>query len=318
MSLPTSPTGSVATGPVVVGLGEALFDCFADARHVGGAPLNLAVHCDALLRAIGGRGVVASAVGDDELGQEFAAFLHARSLDSRFVQIDPNHPTGRVFVTVDQRGEPTYEIETGAAWDHLQYDESWRQLARTCAAVSFGTLAQRSPTSRATIVRFLRDAQQAVRLFDVNLRQEFFSTEVIEASLELATAAKLNRDELGRISQMLGVSSSPDSDEGAAVFEILSRFGLDWVAVTKGSQGTFLFAEQQKFTAVVPKFEPVAGADAVGAGDACGAGLLVGALLNWPYERRVEIANRLGAFVYSRAGAIPALPASLLAAVHAQ
>jgi fructokinase len=318
MSLAASESDSGTGGPVVVGLGEALFDCFADARHVGGAPFNLAVHCDALLRAIGGRGVVASAVGQDELGLEFAAFLKARSLDPQFVQTDPNHPTGRVFVTVDQRGEPSYQIETGAAWEHLQYDASWRRLARTCSAVSFGTLAQRSPTSRATIVQFLRDAQQAIRLFDVNLRQEYFSADVIQESLNLATAAKLNREELGGISQMLGLAASRTSSWDSAAIEIQSRFGLDWVAVTNGGQGTFLFAEKQKFSSVVPTFEAAIGADAVGAGDACGAGLLVGALLEWPHEHRVEIANRLGAFVCSRPGAIPELPASLLAAFPSQ
>jgi len=312
MNVAASDSGNVASRLVVVGLGEALFDCFANARHVGGAPVNLAVHCDALLRGIGGRGVVASAIGADELGQEFAAFLHARSLDPKFIQTDPRHATGRVFVAVDERGEPSYRIETGAAWDHLQYEETWQQLARTCAAVAFGTLAQRSPKSRATIVQFLRDARHAIRLFDVNLRQDYFSADLIRDSLELATAAKLNREELGRIGRMLGVSVPSSSDPNAVVFEIMSQFGLDWIAVTNGSQGTALFAHQQAFTSAVPSYEPAVGADAVGAGDACGAGLLVGALLEWPYERRVDLANHLGAYVCSRPGAIPTLPLSLL------
>lgn len=317
MDLNASHDANGARGPVVVGLGEALFDCFADSRHVGGAPVNVAVHCDALLRAIGGRGVVASAVGDDSFGQEFAAFLASRALDGQFVQIVPNHPTGRVFVTVDARGEPSYQIESDVAWDHLQYDENWQRLARSCAAISFGTLAQRSPTSRGTIVQFLRDARQAIRLFDVNLRQNHFSADLIRESLELATAAKLNLDELHQVSQMLGASTPSAADPSGVVLEIMTRFGLDWVAVTSGSQGTWLFAEQQRFASAVPKYDAADGADSVGAGDACGAGLLVGALFEWPYERRVELANHLGAYVCSRPGAIPPLPASLLDRVAA-
>jgi fructokinase len=306
-----------AQGPIVVGLGEALFDCFADSRHIGGAPLNTAVHCDALLSACGGRGVIASAVGDDELGREFATFLQDRGLEAQFIQADASRPTGRVFVDVDARGEPSYRIEENVAWDHLQYDGHWQRLANNCAAVSFGTLAQRSPTSRATIQQFLRDATQAIRLFDVNLRQNYFSADVIRESLELASAAKLNADELQRVTQMLGFATPDGHAPDEAAFQLKSRFCLDWIAVTRGSQGTSLFAHEQEFTSAVRKYEAVPGANTVGAGDACGAGLLVGTLLHWPYQRRVDLANHLGAYVCSRPGAIAPMPESLLARVAA-
>jgi fructokinase len=298
----------VRKGPLVVGLGEVLFDCFPDARYVGGAPLNLAVHCDALLRDVGGSGVLASAIGDDLLGRELSQFLAERSLDPSFVQVHPALPTGLVTVTVAPLGQPRYLIEENVAWDHLHYGESWRQLARTCSAVSFGTLAQRSLESRAAIYAFLSDASQAVRFFDANLRQSFYSPEVVRQSLDLATAAKFNVEELGVVNRLLGLTPPTGPSLDDAVFDLMRAFRLDWVAVSRGSEGTSLFAEGRRHEAPVPLFEPVKGADSVGAGDACGAGLLIGALLDWPHEQRVALANELGAYVNSRPGASPVLP----------
>ena len=165
-----SPESVIPAGPIVVGLGEALFDCFGATRHVGGAPVNLAVHCDALLRPFEGRGVIASAIGSDALATEFRDFLRERGLEPSYVQTNSRLPTGTVAVSLDPHGEPTYQIAADVAWDDLRYDERWEQLARTCDAVCFGSLAQRSNASRDAIQAFLRDATQALRLFDVNLR----------------------------------------------------------------------------------------------------------------------------------------------------
>src|SRR5215467_7620817 len=162
-------------GPLVVGLGEALFDCFADHEQIGGAPVNLAVHAHALLQAVGGRAVIASAVGNDLLGNQFFALLKEWAIDHRMVKVDPIHPTGRVDVTIDAFGQPSYEFESNVAWDYLEFTESWELLASDCDAVSFGTIAQRSPMSRETITKFLQVARRALRLFDVNLRQGFFT-----------------------------------------------------------------------------------------------------------------------------------------------
>ena len=308
---------NVPSGPVVVGLGEALFDCFPDARHIGGAPVNLTAHCDVLLQNAGGKGIIASAIGRDQLGEEFTAFLANRSLNARFVQVHSTRVTGRVRVALDAGGEPSYKFEDKVAWDELQYNESWRCLASTCAAVSFGTLAQRSPTSRATIVQFLSDARQAVRLFDINLRQDFYSTDVIQQSLALASAAKFNREELLCVGKLLGLPTAGQSGIDDLAFDLMRRFALDWVAVTRGRHGTSLYAAQSKYEAAVPQLNVVPGADSVGAGDACGAGLLTGALLGWPHKRWVELANMLGAYVCSHSGAIPTLPRWLLAKISA-
>jgi fructokinase len=219
-------------------------------------------------------------------------------------------------VTFDKR-EPCYCFQDDVAWDHLRYDENWQRLATTCAAVSFGTLAQRSPESREAIVRFLRDARQAMRLFDVNLRQSFYSTEVIWQSLELATAAKCNVEELHILGRSLDLEGPKTAESDGLAFEIMARFDLDWIAVTRGRLGTSLYAERGRFEANVPEYPAVEGADSVGAGDASGAGLMIGSLLGWPNIRRVAFANELGSYVSSRRGAIPPLPEWLLARVAA-
>lgn len=299
-------------GPLVVGLGEALFDCFIDHEEIGGAPVNIAVHAHALLQKIGGRAVVASAVGNDKLGSQFLAQLDDWSIDHRLLRIDPIHPTGRVDVVIDPHGEPTYQFESNVAWDYLEFTESWELLASDCNAVCFGTLAQRSPMSRDTIQKFLQVAKGALRLFDVNLRQTFYDREVIERSFEMASAAKLNLDELSVVCRLLGLQEPSEFVVDRLVAGLLEHFELDWLALTRGSKGTVVYSGDEKFEGELPKVQAHIKADGVGAGDSCGAGLLVGALLGWPFEQRVALANYLGAFVASRPGAIPELPQQIV------
>src|SRR5262245_37104159 len=146
----------------IVGLGESLFDVFPDRVILGGAPLNVAYHAHQLCSAGGGRGVVASGVGTEELGHRLLCELTQRGLSTQFVQVDCEHPTGRVDSTL-RDGEPTYTFLENTAWDHLAWTPAWEQLASACDAVVFGTLAQRSAISQATIQRFLEHAPQAVR-----------------------------------------------------------------------------------------------------------------------------------------------------------
>jgi fructokinase len=302
--------------PLVVGLGEALFDCFEDHEEIGGAPVNVAVHCHALLRGLGGRAVVASAVGNDKLGNQFLSLLDDWSIDRRLLKIDPIRPTGRVDVLIDTAGEPTYQFEANVAWDYLDFSESWELLASDCNAVCFGTLAQRSTMSRETIRKFLQVAKGAIRLFDVNLRQDFYSGDVIRRSLELASAAKLNLDELPIVCRLLGFAESAPAEVDLVASALIDQFELDWLALTRGPRGTAVYVGDEKFEAEVPSYQPHVKADGVGAGDACGAGLLVGELLRWPVAQRVTLANALGAFVASRPGAIPELPQQLIDSVQ--
>jgi fructokinase len=290
-----------------VGLGEALFDVFPDRRILGGAPLNVAVHAHQLAAGVGGVGVVASRVGDDDLGRAIRADLATHGMPTGWVQIDARRPTGQVRVTLQGR-EPTYDIVADVAWDHLAWEPAWADLAAGCAAVCFGTLAQRGPAAAATIRRFLDAAPQAVRLFDVNLRQEFYAADVLRAGLARATAVKLNEQELPEVAGMLGLIANGPDDQAEA---LRRAFGLRYVVLTRGARGTMLYTADGKIDRGIVSYPLEPGADSVGAGDACSAGLLVGLVLGWPPERAVDLANRAGAFVASRPGATPILPEEL-------
>lgn len=306
------------TAFTIVGLGESLFDVFPDRAILGGAPLNVAYHAHQLASPSGGRGIVASRAGTDDLGRQLLDELRARELTTEFVQIDAAHPTGRVDIAL-QHGEPTYEFLADVAWDHLEWTREWQQLAETCNAVVFGTLAQRCPTSRATIQRFVETARQAIRLFDVNLRVTFFDSLSLRRGAELATAIKLNENELPIVLRLLNLAgnltdsalSSEPSGGAHRLFNAFAGTGLRYVVVTRGEQGTELVTQQASIRGQVAKFERHPQADNVGAGDACSAGLLWGWLNRWPHERTVSLANRLGAFVASRSGATPAIPQEL-------
>lgn len=312
---PLDPPHRMRT-PLVVGLGEALFDCFPHGEVLGGAPINFALHAHALLEPAGGSAAVATRVGNDARGERFRQEIVARGLSTRGVQNDPKRPTGTVSVELDDSRHASYEFLADCAWDHLELTDAWAQMAAECDAVTFGTLAQRSPAGRAAIHGFLGHARDAVRVYDVNLRQQFFSAEIIEHSLRLATAVKLNLEELAVVCQLLdlGNRASPDVDDQAIA--LCLTFGLDWLAVTRGERGTLLFQGGERYEAVVPAKNTTAReADSVGAGDACCAGLVVGALLGWPPERTLDLANRIGAYVASQPGATPALAPSLLGLV---
>ena len=310
----------------IVGLGEALFDLFPDRQVLGGATLNVAIHAHALATGLPrpGRGVVVSRVGQDESGGRLLAELGQRGMTCDFVQTDPDHDTGKVYVATDPAGGPQFDIVADVAWDKLQYDPDMEQLAQRCEAVCFGTLAQRDGQARYTIHRFLDAAARAVRLCDVNLRAPYYDARILRRSLELANAVKLNEQELATVTRLLGLAAG-DGDHAveAQVRALLGAYRqLKLLALTRGPRGTVLYtpAGGQAGGGTAPgryEQEPVsypaaAGADAVGAGDACSAGLLVGMLLRWPLERTLRLANHAGAFVAAQPGATPALPKNLL------
>jgi fructokinase len=295
----------------IVGLGESLFDVFPDRAILGGAPLNVAYHAHQLCRRSGGQGIVASRAGADRFGGQLLEELRSRELSTEFVQRDAEHPTGRVDITL-QCGEPTYKFLSDVAWDYLEWTPQWQELASRCDAVVFGTLAQRGPTSRATVQAFVATATQAIRLFDVNLRVTFFDAECLRRGAELATAIKLNADELPRVLDLLRISAADERDGPRRLLHEFASAGLQSVVVTRGEQGTAVFTKDAEFCASVPRFDRHARADSVGAGDACSAGLLWGWLNDWPMERTVALANQLGAFVATQPGATPVIPESLL------
>jgi fructokinase len=306
--------------PLIVGIGEVLWDMLPAGKQLGGAPANFAYHANAL----GARGAVVSRVGDDDPGREILARLDALGVDRSHVSVDPHQPTGTVDVRVDAAGVPTYVIHEGVAWDFLAADDALLDLARRADAVCFGTLAQRSRATRDAIRSFLRATRPScVRVCDINLRQSYFSRELIEQSLATADVLKLNDGELPVVVETLGIEAEgaasvrqllPRYPVQAAVRELFRRFPLRVVALTRGGHGSVLVDRAGRVSEHEGlKVETLA--DTVGAGDAFTAALVMGLLANRDLDRINAVANRLAAYVCTQPGATPAMPPDLVAAV---
>ena len=293
---------------VAVGLGEVLWDLLPAGKELGGAPANFAYG----MGLLGHRGVVASRAGDDRLGAELRARLAQLGLDASRVQTDAAHATGTVRVRLDRDGQPEYEITEGAAWDFLEWTRAWQKLAAEADAVCFGSLAQRSAQSRATLRQFVAAARRtALRIFDVNLRQRFFSAEVLTISLRLANVAKLNEHELPVVMSELGLPFD-HKDQASAAGLLRRAFNLKLVCVTRGERGSLLVTENDRdehpgFSARV--------ADSVGAGDAFTAALAHHMLAGSSLRVMNAAANRMGAWVASQSGATPAADSGVIGSV---
>lgn len=279
--------------PVVVGIGEVLWDMYADGARLGGAPANFACHA----AAQGVESWIVSAAGVDELGDRAVEDLRALGAHLDIAR-DRVRPTGRVNVVLDA-GRPTFEIAPDAAWDHIPWTADLEALVRRADAVCFGTLAQRSRDSRETILRFLRLARpSALRMFDVNLRQSNYDAATIERSLELSSGLKLNEDELPVVAAACGIRA----DSTIATLRALARrFGLRIVALTRGPQGAILVAGDAESVETAP---PVTVVDTVGAGDAFTATLVCDLLAGMPLAEINRHANAVAAYVCSQTGAM--------------
>jgi fructokinase len=291
---------------VVVGLGELLWDLFPAGKQLGGAPANFAY----ITSLLGDEGIPASRLGEDDLSAEALQRLRELGLPTEFIQRDADHPTGTVKVEVDSSGQPRFEISQSVAWDFLAWTPQWQTLAQHADAVCFGSLAQRSEASRATIRGFLSVMRpEALRVLDVNLRQDFFTAKILAESMELASVVKLNHEELPRIMQLFDLEhSSRESLEESSARRLLTTHHLDLVCVTRGTNGSILVSAHE--TSEHPGFK-VKVADTVGAGDAFTAALVHGYLRRSPLAQINESANRVGAWVASQSGATPAPIGSL-------
>jgi fructokinase len=280
----------------VVGLGEVLWDIFPERTCLGGAPSNFAY----ITTLMGDQGIVASRVGQDSRGIEALRKLEELGLDIEHVQTDPQHATGAVLVDVDVQGVAHYEIKQPVAWDFLTWTEEWQQLAEQIDAVCFGSLAQRSCDSRKTILRFVgATPPDALRVFDVNLRQEYFSQDVLAESMKLADLVKLNDDELPRLMKLFDF---PHKEETASARHLLTHYDLDLICITRGGRGSLLV--NREGCCEHPGFR-VSVVDTVGAGDAFTAGLVHEYLHGASLSLMNEVANLVGAWVASESGAMP-------------
>jgi len=285
--------------PVIVGAGEVLWDVFADSEHFGGAPTNVAVHAAAL----GAEAWMVSAVGRDARGEAALVQLMAAGVESSAVARLADHPTGIVDVSVDAVGLPSYEIAEDSAWDYMRWTALVERAAHRADAICFGTLAQRSPLSRATIQRAVAATRaDAWRLFDVNLRQDYYDADVLVASLDLANAVKMNEEELPTVARVCGLDNAAAEDQ---LRQLCERCGLRLAALTRGSFGSLLVTTDGLWDSPAPRTEIV---DTVGAGDAFAATLLVGILAGRPLDEVNQRANAIAAFVCSQPGATPPIP----------
>ncbi|HSS98609.1 MAG TPA: PfkB family carbohydrate kinase, partial [Terriglobales bacterium] len=218
----------------IVGIGEVLWDMLPSGKQLGGAPTNFAY----MISLLGNKGIIASRVGTDKLGQETLATIASLGVSMEFVQDDPIHATGTAVVDVDAQGQPKFTVTPNVAWDFLEWTPAWSRLAPLVDAVCFGSLGQRNLTSRETIRKFLgATPDYAIRIFDVNLRQDFYSTELLQESFQVAELAKLNHEELPTVTQLLGF---PFLNEEQAARQLLEAYKLRLVCVTRGGNGSLL------------------------------------------------------------------------------
>lgn len=282
----------------IIGLGEALLDLFPDEAKLGGAPLNFTVHAHQL----GNEGIVVSRIGQDTNGQHVINALHQRNMRTDHIQHDPDLRTGIVKVHMKPDGDHSFDIINNVAWDNMQWDPDLESLANEADALCFGSLAQRNGQTRNMIYRFVSEAHSALRLFDVNLRQQFYNRRILERSLELCSTVKCNEEELVVLNNFFSLGNQTDEIANA----LIKKFNLQWLALTRGAKGSVVFDGKARHEGETVEVD-VSGGDAVGAGDSTSAALVHGAIRGWPWTKTLKLANTLGAYVATQKGACPPL-----------
>lgn len=279
-------------------IGEILMDLLPSGARLGGAPANVAWHAN----RFGAGSLIASRIGNDPTGARILEQLNLMGMETKGITVDEAHPTGQVDVVVDDDGNPTYFIHEDAAWDFIEAGPHVLEAAAHADAVCFGSLAQRSDVSRQAIHTLLAaTSPDCLRFFDINLRQAYFSEELITSSLKSANALKLNDEELPILAKYYGLTGS-DVQMAATLAE---RFSLRLVALTRGSKGSLLLAGNE--TSEHPG-HPTTVVDSVGAGDCFTAATMVGFSAGKSLDEINESANRAAAFVCASSGATPVLP----------
>jgi fructokinase len=282
---------------LILGIGELLWDVLPEGPRLGGAPANFTV----MAGRLGNHTAILSRIGRDDLGRRAVTALDELAADTEFLQIDAAHETGRVTVALKD-GQPEYTIHQPAAWDFFDLSDEWIALAQRADAVCFGSLAQRNSVSRQTIQELVAQTRaRCIRVFDVNLRAPFYTSEVVEESLELATVFKMNDAEVPIVMGLLGLGA--EGDLRGAAERLLGEFpALRLVAITRGGKGSMLVTrdEWHEHPGIA-----VDVADTIGAGDAFTAALTHYLLRGASLAELNEAGNRWGAWVASQSGAMP-------------
>ncbi|NDV96873.1 carbohydrate kinase [Dysgonomonas sp. 521] len=281
----------------VVGLGEILWDVFPERKVLGGAPANFAYH----VSQFGYNGYAVSAVGDDLLGKEILESLAQKDLNYLIETTD--FPTGTVKVTLDKAGIPQYEICENVAWDNIPFTAKTENLAKITGTVSFGSLAQRNGVSREAVKKFLAAMPaDSLKIFDINLRQHFYTQELIDESLRLSNMLKINDEEVVVVSRLFGMK---DDNEQDVCKRLLNDYNLDIVILTKGTEGSFVFTPKETSYQPTPKVHV---ADTVGAGDSFTAAFVASYMHGERITDAHQLAMEVSAYVCTQHGAMPRLP----------
>ena len=286
---------------IVVGMGEALWDVLPEGKKIGGAPANFAYH----VSQFGLNSRVVSAVGDDKLGMEILDNFREKKLNA-MVEIVP-YPTGTVQVELDAEGVPCYDIKEGVAWDNIPYTPALEDLAKHTKAVCFGSLAQRSVVSRDTINRFIdaMPAEDTLKIFDINLRQGFYTKEILCNSFSKCNILKINDEELVTVSRMFGY---PGIDLQDKCWILLAKYNLKMLILTCGVNGSYVFTPGNVSFVETPRVEVT---DTVGAGDSFTAAFVSSILSGLSIGEAHKLAVETSAYVCTQNGAMPVLPQSL-------
>ena len=287
----------------VVGLGEALWDILPEGKKIGGAPANFAYH----VSQFGLESRVVSAVGNDKLGNEITEVFREKGLQQTIEKVA--YPTGTVQVELDPQGIPCYDIKENVAWDNIPFSEKIEEVARQTYAVCFGSLAQRNIVSRETIHAFLNaipDAPEHYKIFDINLRQGFYTKETLCHSMQQCNILKINDEELVTVSRMFGY---PGIDLQDKCWILLAKYNLRMLILTCGINGSYVFTPGHVSFVETPRVEV---ADTVGAGDSFTAAFISGLIKGLPIPEAHQLAVNVSAYVCTQHGAMPVLPAHLV------
>jgi len=282
--------------PFVAGIGELLWDVLPSGKQLGGAPGNFAFHA----MQAGCKSHVISAIGKDELGSELKHVISDLDISNKYVQ-ENEFPTSTVTVALDKKGNPGFTIHENVAWDHIRWNKDLEELAKRLDAICFGSLAQRSPESEQSIKTFIKATRSdCLRVFDINLRQNFFNKETIINSLNFSDILKLNEDELPVVAGYMGLKGTSEMQ----LDQILSHFSLKYIVYTMGAGGSIIKDANETSYTVVPQIQVE---DTVGAGDAFTAILVTGILMGISLRETHKKATEFAAWVCTQKGATPAL-----------
>ena len=288
---------------LVIGISEALFDMLPEGKKLGGAPANFAYH----VSQFGINSCAVSAIGKDGLGKELTNELKRHNLNFQIDEVD--YPTGMVQVSLDINGIPCYEIKENVAWDNIPFTPKLEDLAKHCNAVCFGTLAQRNQVSRQTIHRFLDlmpDREDTYKIFDINLRQGFYTKETITESMERCNILKINDEELIAVSRLFGY---PGIDLQNKCWLLMGKYNLRMLILTCGVNGSYVFTPGHVSFVDTPHVEVV---DTVGAGDSFTGAFIASILKGKSPDEAHKLAVKVSAYVCTQNGAMPKLPEEYL------